>query len=151
VNRPRRRRLQQMLADWEKQRPIPPPEARRIPDPIPNQLATPAGCAEIAAMVLEHYQEIPTVGRRQILLDILKNAIDYGFAPPRALLQLLKRELATKPTGVTTKPEYQRALAIKSANPDMSVRALAEQVGVPWPTIARWQRQAYWKLAVSSR
>jgi hypothetical protein len=122
-----------------------------MPDPIPNQLATPKGCAEMAGMVLDQYEAIPPLGRRQILLDILENAIDYGFCPPRDLLQLLKRELATKPAGVTAKPEYQRALALKRANPRLSVRALAAEVNVPWPTVARWQRQAYWKVVVSTK
>jgi hypothetical protein len=152
---PRRPRLtardRRLLADWEKMRPTPRPEARRIPDPFPNLLAAPEGCAEMARMILDNYADLPQGGRRRLALDILENAIDYGFAPPRELLAIMKRELATKPTGVTAKPEYQRALAIKRANPSVSVRALAAEVGVPWPTIARWQRTEYWKLAVSAK
>jgi hypothetical protein len=150
---PRRPRLtareRRLLADWEKTRPIPRPEARRIPDPFPNLLATPEGCAEMARMILDNYAALPQSGRRQLALDILENAIDFGFAPPAELLTILKRELAAKPTGVIAKPEYQRALAIKRAKPSISVRALAAEAGVPWPTIARWQRTDYWKVAVS--
>ena len=100
----------------------------------------------MARMILDNYADMPSGGRRQLALDILENAIDFGFAPPAELLTILKRELAAKPTGVTAKPEYQRALAIKRANPSISVRALAAEVGVPWPTIARWQRHRYWKV-----
>jgi hypothetical protein len=149
---PRRRRPgHRLLEEWERDRPLPLRDSGRMPDPIPNLLATSEGCAEMAYMVVDQYEALPPVGRRQILLDILENAIDYGFCPPRDLLHLLKRELATKPTGVTAKPEYQKALAVARANPGISVRALAAEVNVPWPTVARWQRQAYWKLAVSMK
>jgi hypothetical protein len=122
-----------------------------VPGPITNALVTAEGCAELARMILDKYTDLPQAGRRQLALDILEGAIDFGFAPPRELLTIMKRELATKPTGVTTKPEYQRALAIKRENPSISVRALAAEVGVPWPTIARWQRTEYWKLIVSPK
>ena len=144
-------RARRVLAAWEKTRPMPLPEARRLPDPIPNVLATAEGCAEMARMVLQNYGDIPQAGRRQLALDIVENAIDYGFAPPREALIILKRELAVAPRSLATKPEFWRAAEIKRAEPDISIRALAERVGTPWPTVARWQRTPYWKLAVSRK
>ena len=140
-----------MLDEWEKDATHPLPNSGRAPDPFPNLLATREGCAQMARMILGNYADLPSGGRRQLALDILENAIDFGFVPPAELLTILKRELATKSTGVTAKPEYQRALVIKRANPSISVRALAAEVGVPWPTIARWQRTEYWKLVVSQK
>jgi hypothetical protein len=151
--RPRRRRLKTWAEAKECLSAVryPTGGGRRAVDfpDIPNLLATPEGCAEMARQILAAGAKMPHRGRRQLALDILENAIDFGFAPPRELLEILKRELATKPTGVTAKHEYQRALEIKRTNPNLSVRALAAEVGVPWPTIARWQRTEYWKIAVS--
>jgi hypothetical protein len=156
ARRPRLTAREKLLAEWEQHRqnpnrPTPLPDARRFPDPIPNVLATREGCAERARRVLEDYGAIPQARRRQIALDIVENAIGYGFVPPREVLSILERELAVRPTGVTAKPEYQKALAIKCAEPGISVRALAARVSVPWPTIARWQRSAYWKITVSRK
>ena len=144
-------RARRVLAAWEKDRPIPRPESGRAPDAIPNVLATAEGCAEMARMVLENYGDIPQAGRRRLALDIVENAIDYGFAPPREALVILKRELAVAPRSLATKPEFWRAAEIKRAEPDISIRALAERIGTPWPTVARWQRTPYWKLAVSRK
>jgi hypothetical protein len=105
----------------------------------------------MARMVLNNYAEIPQAGRRQLALDIVENAIDYGFAPPVEALTILKRELAIAPRSLATKPEFWRAAEIRRAEPGLSIRTLAERVGVPWPTVARWQRAPYWKLAVSRK
>jgi DNA-binding transcriptional regulator YiaG len=149
--RAKRRPWQVSLEEWEKTRPVPLPEARRMLDPVPNMLAFPEGCAELARMVLKNYAEIPQAGRRQLALDIIENAIDYGFAPPREALAILKRELAVAPRSLATKAEFWRAAEIKRAEPQISIRELAKRVGVPWPTIGRWQRAPYWKIAVSSK
>jgi hypothetical protein len=120
-----------------------------FPD-VPNPLATAEGCAEIARMILDNYAELPQGGRRKLALDILENAVDFGFVPPAELLTILRRELTIVARGAA-KPEFWQAVAIKSAEPAISIRELAKRVGVPWPTIARWQRSDYWKVVVSPR
>lgn len=132
-----------------KPRPVPRPEARRIQDVCPNLLASQEGCDASARELLNKCMQMPSEAVREFALDVLQNVADFGFLVPFELVDLLRLELKVKPTGVTAKPQYQKALAIKRANPGISVRALAEKVGVPWPTIARWQRQQYWKFAVS--
>jgi hypothetical protein len=111
--------------------------------------ATPERYAEVARELLRRRAQMQRTAVRELALDLLDGVAAFGFPLPFELVELLRLELAVKPTGVTTKPEYQKALAIKRANPGISVRALAEKAGVPWPTIARWQRQPYWKIAVS--
>jgi hypothetical protein len=112
-------------------------------------LAFREGCAELAKLVLANYADVPQAGRRQLALDIIENAIDYDFAPPAGVLTILKRELRVAPRSLAAKPEFWRAAEIKRAEPDISIRELARRVNVPWPTIGRWQRAPYWKIAVS--
>jgi hypothetical protein len=132
-----------------KLRPDPRPEARRVRDPWPNLLGTQQGCDAVARELLDRRMQMPREAVREFALDVLQNVADFGFLVPFELVDLLRLELKVKPTGVTTKPQYQRALAVARAKPGISVRALAAEVGVPWPTVGRWVRQPYWKLAVT--
>jgi hypothetical protein len=148
----RRRRLGPEAQKWlDAPRPAPRPESGRAPDPFPNLLATPEGCADLARQLLDAGKDVPRSGRHQLALDMVQNAHDFGYAPPVELVKLLQSLLAvsSRRKDVTSKPEFKRALALSRANPELSIRMLAARVDVPWPTVARWQRTEYWKLAVS--
>jgi hypothetical protein len=108
-------------------------------------------CAEVARELLQRRIEMDTTAVREIALELLDSIALSGYPLPLELVELLRRELAIKPSGVSSKPEYRKALAVAKANPGISVRALAEQVSVPWPTVGRWMRQPYWKLSVSMK
>jgi hypothetical protein len=151
--KPRGRRLSPAVRKWlDQPRPVPRPESGRAPDPFPNLLATAEGCADVARQVLAADKDLPRGVRHQIVLDMVQNAFDFGYYPPPELMKLLRDLLPVTPKrqGVSAKPEFQASLALKRAHPEISIRALAEEVGVPWPTLARWQRTDYWKLAVSN-
>jgi hypothetical protein len=74
------------------------PPSRLSPDPWPNMLATPQGCAEYCRELLcmherikeEHPGEAGRADLHRLAMDVLQSALDFGYSPPKEVIDLFR-------------------------------------------------------------